>query len=104
MTAQPEAHPTCESRLLQQIQPHNRNKNMTHFTNPHGKRTCFTKTNRQAGIASPTSYTVPMNINKTDHFLLAATREEPKRSASTLELAGLTMAAVAVIALSSLLI
>ena len=45
-----------------------------------------------------------MNINKTDHFLLAAPREEPKRSATTLELAGLTMAAVTVIALSSLLI
>lgn len=45
-----------------------------------------------------------MNINKTDHFLLAAAREEPKRRASTLELASLTVAVVSVIALSGLLI
>ena len=45
-----------------------------------------------------------MSINKTDHFLLAASREEPRRSASTLELAGLTIAAIGVIALSGLLI
>lgn len=45
-----------------------------------------------------------MNINKTDHFLLAATREETRRSASTLELAGLTVAVISVIALSGLLI
>lgn len=45
-----------------------------------------------------------MNINNTDHFLLAAATEEPRRRASTFELAGLTVAVVAVIALGGLLI
>ena len=45
-----------------------------------------------------------MNINKTDHFLLAAAADAPKRRASTLELAAVTMAFVAVIALGGLLI
>ena len=45
-----------------------------------------------------------MNINKTDHFLLAVATEEPRRGASTLELAAITMAVVAVIALGGLLI
>ena len=45
-----------------------------------------------------------MNINKTDHYLLAATREKPKRSASTIEMASITVAIVSVIALSGLLI
>ncbi|MEH6585925.1 MAG: hypothetical protein V7720_05160 [Halioglobus sp.] len=45
-----------------------------------------------------------MNLNKTDHYLLSATREEPKRSATTFELASLTVAALTVIALSGFLI
>jgi hypothetical protein len=45
-----------------------------------------------------------MNINNTDHFLLAATREEPKRRATNFELATLTVAIISVVALSGLLI
>jgi hypothetical protein len=45
-----------------------------------------------------------MNINNTDHFLLAATRDEPKRGATNLKLASLTVAVISIIALSGLLI
>jgi hypothetical protein len=45
-----------------------------------------------------------MNINNTDHFLLAATREEPKRKATTFEIASLAVAAISVVALSGFLI
>ena len=45
-----------------------------------------------------------MNINNTDHYLLAATGKKSKRSASTMELASITVAIVSVIALSGLLI
>ncbi|MEP5569592.1 MAG: hypothetical protein ABJN62_17245 [Halioglobus sp.] len=45
-----------------------------------------------------------MNINNTDHFLLAATDKESKRSATTFELASVTVVAISVIALSGFLI
>lgn len=45
-----------------------------------------------------------MNINNTDHYLLAATQKESKRSATTFELATVAVAAISVIALSGFLI
>lgn len=45
-----------------------------------------------------------MNINNTDHYLLAASTKAPRRRASTFELAGLILAVVAGIALGGLLI
>ena len=45
-----------------------------------------------------------MNINKTDHYLLAARGEKRRRGANSLELALIVIGIVAVIGLSSLLL
>ena len=44
------------------------------------------------------------NINKTDHFLLARDEIAGSDGASTLELAGLTLAVVSVFAVAALLV
>ncbi|MEP4148451.1 MAG: hypothetical protein ABJL54_14635 [Halioglobus sp.] len=45
-----------------------------------------------------------MNINNTDHYLLAAAQKESKRGATTFELASAAIAAISLIALSGFLI
>ena len=44
------------------------------------------------------------NINNTDHFLLAREEIANSRGASTLELAGLTLAVISVVATAALLL
>jgi len=44
-----------------------------------------------------------MKVTNTDHYLLADSGENPKRSAKTFELASLTFASISVIALIGLL-
>ena len=58
----------------------------------------------ETGAAIPHTYTVAMNINNTDHFLLAKREDTRSQRASSLEMALILLGGMAVIGLSALLL
>lgn len=79
-------------------------KNLNCFTKYQARRNYFTVSGGDDGLHRRADYTALMNINNTDHYLLAADDKESRRSATTLELASVTVVAISVIALSGFLI